>query len=210
MTALRKLALKVSDFVVQFASPGSKDWARATLREIEFIEDDWTALRWALGSTRILLQRRELPISSVAEVPQAALRFAKEIRKRTVAGCIVCLTEAVWFGVFAHRMPNPIQRMGCYLLVGAMLYMLIQLLARRGALSLGGELPADPDAYRSELERQRDFHRDGWLWSRAIAMTPGLPLICLGGAIAHPASAHRLGVMAAYFSCYVFSPYRII
>jgi hypothetical protein len=199
MTALRKLALNISGFVVRFASPGSRNWATATLSEIEFIEDDWTALRWALGSTLILLERTELPLSSLTDVPLAAVWLAREIRRRTVGGCLTCLIEAIWLGSFAHRTLDPVQRLGSYLLVGALLYMLIQLLARRGTMPLGGELSASPEVYRSELERQRDFHRNGWLWSRVIVIIPGFMLICLGEAIAHPASAHRSGMMAVVF-----------
>ena len=50
MTTGRRLALKILDTVVRFASPGAQDWAKAILREMDFIENDWTALLWALGS----------------------------------------------------------------------------------------------------------------------------------------------------------------
>ena len=198
MTPLRRLAMKISDGVVRLA-PGAKDWARATAREIEFIEDDWVALRWALGSTRILLGRSEIPISSLVEVPQAAPRFAKEIHKRTVGGCVFCVVGTVWFGLGSYLLWNPTQRIGCYLLAGSMLYMAYQLLARRGTLSLRGELPASPNAYRSELERQRDYHCGGWLWSRVILMVPGFLLFCFGGVIALPRLTRFFAMWAAVF-----------
>jgi hypothetical protein len=198
-TLPRKLAVKISGLVVRLASSDMKEWAQATLREIEFIECDWAALRWALGGTRILLGRKEIPVSSRADVPKVALRFAKEIRGRTVIGCIVCVVESVWIGGSAHLLRNPIQRTGCFLLVGATLYMVIQLVARRGSLPVKGEQPDSPDVYRAELKRQRDFHRGGWLWSRVLLLLPGFVLFCRGAAIAHPWMSHRFAVMAIAF-----------
>lgn len=199
MTQLRRWAKNISCVVVRLAPSEAKEWAQATAREMEFIESDWAALRWALGSGRILLERRETAISSLQEVPQAALRFAKQIRKRTALGCTVCVLETVCFASFPHWMRNPTQQLGCYLVVGAMLYMTLQLLARRGALSVRSNLPASADAYRLELERQRDFHSGGWLWSRLFMMVPGFLLFCIGGAIAHPALTEHFATMEVVF-----------
>ena len=41
MTALRRLAVRISQVVVRLASPGAKDWAKATAREVELIRPDW-------------------------------------------------------------------------------------------------------------------------------------------------------------------------
>jgi hypothetical protein len=37
--------------VVRHAPPEGRDWANAMLRELDFIENDWAALFWALGGT---------------------------------------------------------------------------------------------------------------------------------------------------------------
>lgn len=55
--------------MVTLASPGCKDWAAAQARELTFIPNDWTALRWAIGSTRVLLDRRDVPTGSRSEFP---------------------------------------------------------------------------------------------------------------------------------------------
>jgi hypothetical protein len=185
--------MKVSGAVIYLAPREAKQWARATAREIEFIQSDWAALRWSLGSARILFQRTEAPISSLSEVPQAALQFAKEIRKRTIAGTLICALEVVWlpvgfhkFATGTHNMASLTVRTGCILTIGAMLYMGYQLLARRSTLSSSEESPATPDTYRSELELQRDFHSGAWLWSRVLLMVPGFLLLCIGMAITHP------------------------
>jgi hypothetical protein len=66
MTLVRRLALKISDAVVRYASPGCKEWAEGLVREVAFIEGEWAALAWAIGSTRVLLDRREARIGSDA------------------------------------------------------------------------------------------------------------------------------------------------
>jgi hypothetical protein len=199
MNPLRQLALKVASGVVRLASPGAEEWAKATSREIEFIESDWAALRWALGGMRILLRPSEARISSLADIPQSASRFLREIRKRTIVGSAVCIIETIWIGSTIHTLRNPTQRLGCYLLIAAMLFLTVQLFARRGALRSTCASPAIPTAYRLELERQRDFHRGGWLWSRVICMPPGFLLFCLGAAIAHPANSRGPATMATVF-----------
>jgi hypothetical protein len=67
MTTVRKLALKISNAVVRFASPGSKEWAQGLAREVAFIENDWSALGWVISSTRVLLDRRKEQIGAPSE-----------------------------------------------------------------------------------------------------------------------------------------------
>jgi hypothetical protein len=71
--------------------------------------------------------------------------------------------------------------------VAATLYMAHQLYERRD-----GKLPSETcfsactDFYRAELERQRDFHRGIWLWSRLVIIFPSYMLFSIGFAMAHP------------------------
>jgi hypothetical protein len=69
VTALRSLAVGISSRVVRWASPGCKEWAEGLAREAAVIESDWAALRWAIGSMRVVLDRREAPIGSGSELP---------------------------------------------------------------------------------------------------------------------------------------------
>ena len=46
----RKLAAKLLRAAIRLAPPQSREWAAAMLRELDFIEGDWAALFWALGS----------------------------------------------------------------------------------------------------------------------------------------------------------------
>lgn len=51
MAMLRDFGARWLRAVVRRAPPGSKPWASAMLRELDFIESDWAAVLWALGST---------------------------------------------------------------------------------------------------------------------------------------------------------------
>ena len=47
---IRRFALKILNTVARWSSPGTRDWVAAMSREMDFIENDWAALWWALGS----------------------------------------------------------------------------------------------------------------------------------------------------------------
>jgi hypothetical protein len=72
MTFLRKRALGISSWVTRWSSPGCREWAEGLEREGAFIESDWRALAWAIGSTRVLLDRRP---ASAAEGPRSWPKF---------------------------------------------------------------------------------------------------------------------------------------
>ena len=57
MTLARRLAERISVAVVRWVSPGYKEWAEGLEREVAFIDSDWRALMWAIGSVRVLLDR---------------------------------------------------------------------------------------------------------------------------------------------------------
>jgi hypothetical protein len=80
MSPVRRLALTISDEVVRWASPGCKEWAEGLEREARIIESDWAALGWALGSMRVLLDRRAAPLRSLDEVPAATQKFVETTR----------------------------------------------------------------------------------------------------------------------------------
>jgi hypothetical protein len=86
MSVARRLAYKLLNSVVRHASPDSQDWASAMLRELDFVESDWGALQWALGSVTALF-RHSVPRQMQAQLEK---RFGttqearlKNIRKMT-------------------------------------------------------------------------------------------------------------------------------
>jgi hypothetical protein len=56
MGAPRKLAGALLRGMVRLAPQESRDWATAMLRELGFIEGEWAALFWALGSATAILR----------------------------------------------------------------------------------------------------------------------------------------------------------
>jgi hypothetical protein len=56
MSAIRRLASKLLVAAVRHSSSENQEWARAMLSELDFIESDWTALFWALGSTKAIFK----------------------------------------------------------------------------------------------------------------------------------------------------------
>jgi hypothetical protein len=51
MSSLRRLAYGLLRAVLRHSSAENEEWARAMLHELDFIENDWAALCWALGCT---------------------------------------------------------------------------------------------------------------------------------------------------------------
>jgi hypothetical protein len=56
MGAPRKLAGALLRAVLRLAPEESRDWALAMLRELDFVDGDWAALFWAIGSTTAILR----------------------------------------------------------------------------------------------------------------------------------------------------------
>jgi hypothetical protein len=56
MTAVRRLASGLLRGVQRHAPAACQEWASAMLRELDFIESDWAALFWALGSTTAIFR----------------------------------------------------------------------------------------------------------------------------------------------------------
>lgn len=81
-TTLRRIALGISQRVVRWASPGCQEWAEGLEREVEFISSDWRALAWAIGSTCVLLDRREAPMASLTEARKAAKGYRASFGNR--------------------------------------------------------------------------------------------------------------------------------
>jgi hypothetical protein len=198
MTMIRRLALKVLNTAARHAAPGTRDWVIAMSREMDFIENDWAALWWALGSTRVFFKPQYVPLTDLSGVPRAAQCLTKTVRRRNLVGGVVALTEAVFFGYFFFGVSTSMLRIASALTVAGVLYIGVQLYARRAA-----QQPLDNasaiGAYRVELERQRDFHRGSWFWSRQLLFFPGPVLLCVGEAIAQPESARAfLAILAAF------------
>lgn len=56
MSAIHSLASRLLRAVARHSPSATQDWANAMLRELDFIESDWAALLWALGSTAAIFR----------------------------------------------------------------------------------------------------------------------------------------------------------
>jgi hypothetical protein len=68
-------------------------------QEVAYVEGDWAALGWALGSARVLLDYREAPIGSLADLPAAEKRFAESKRK----GNATWMWMPIWVFIYGDK-----------------------------------------------------------------------------------------------------------
>lgn len=197
---IRRLASAILTAAVRRASPGVREWGNAMLREMDFVEGDWSALFWALGSAIALFRHLEAPMSNLSDVFPRTQALMREIKKRTLFGYLACFIVIVAFGRFIFIFPSPLERVGSSLTVAATFYLVYQLHERRNR-KLPSEIhrSACTAFYRTELERQRDFHRGPWFWSRLIVFIPGYILFLIGTAMAHPHLAQSMTRIGACF-----------
>ncbi len=187
MSTLRSLALKIVQGTVRLAPPHAREWSSAMLSEVDFIENDWSALSWALGSTRLLFARPTDSPVEVRSLPEAIQTLRAKVSRRTVGGFVLAVAETLAYATLIYVFSSPIQRLGCGVGIVAMLYTGYQLFAwRTGKAPVAEDVLRGGDYYRAELLRQRNFHRGLCLWSRLTAMICALVLFCIGGIIAAP------------------------
>jgi Mg2+/citrate symporter len=134
---------------------------------------------------------------SVDEIRKRAEQYRKRVHRRTLLGSAIAYSLIACFVLALFVLPNVLARTGSCLTIVACAYMLYQLHRRRGeALSPQSTGVAGIRAYRTELERQRDFHRGRWFWSRLLIFVPSYLLFIAGFAIAHPELAKVLAAIA--------------
>jgi hypothetical protein len=157
MTLVRGVALGISSRVVRWASPGCKEWAEGLAREAAVIESDWAALGWALGSTRVVFDRRKAPMRSLAEIPAAAQRLVELLRGVGFLPLAIMFgPRYVWLFFLAKSRS---ERVGCGLVVFCSIAGGIYTLMERRRLKepFRGDVYDDILAcarfYRAELER---------------------------------------------------------
>jgi hypothetical protein len=200
MTLIRKLALKVSDTVVRFASPGCKEWAEGLAREVDFVESDWGALLWALSSARVLFDYREAPVDSLYELSRVAQRFAEVTRRGNIAWGILFSHGFIYSDRLSYA-TNLSERVGCSLVMfGAISMGMISLIQWRNRT----KVPPDDDItalirfYRSRLEYMRDLYRSPKAWITGVAFlaySVGLMLAERGGVRVHPGRDVAIGLL---------------
>lgn len=132
---------------------------------------------------RALWQGESAPSFSMdpGEIQKKLSRIQAELRDVTIIMYVLCTGMAIWFAYFLVFTTQPIvTRAGLFLIVLGLTFWLgqIWLYNRDGRKALLNSVAAGRtncvEFYRTELVRQRDFNRGGWLWSRTLALFAGL------------------------------------
>lgn len=189
MRLVRRLAVGVSEFVVRRASRPAREWAEGLAREVEFVEGDWRALAWAIGSVRVLFQNAPKPLRNAAEIARAGRMFAGS-REHTPP--MIFLIMAVQAFINGLRVVLPIGRIGHLERAGfSIAAVSAAYLAMVGWLDTRmSERPEDMDDgawiefYRQEMVRLRDLYAGfGALYRSAIVLMVAGMVLGYGGMV---------------------------
>jgi len=130
----------------------------------------------------------------------------RKLRRRNFDMYLVCTVLNVFFIGWMFVGMSSLQKVGTVLSIIGVSYLAWQIRQNRfrGAATGQSGDTASLDHLRTELARQRDFHRGPTFWSRMIALAPGL-LVFLAG-FAQAQQAHPKVVRIIYFEiiCCVF------
>ena len=137
---------------------------------------------------------------SLEQVRARIETLRRKVRRRTLIGGPACLTVLLGFAYYAIIFTNPIQRIGSALTVLGAGYLMYQLILGKSHIRPETALGNTADGltfYRSELQRQRDFHRGLWFWSRLVIFVPGPVIFMIGFANAYPSLKRYIEVELA-------------
>jgi hypothetical protein len=193
MTLLRRLALRISAFVVDHASPGCKDWAEGLASEAEHIQNDWSALAWSLGSIRVLLDRREAPLASLADVSAATWKLVDVKGTGAAAMLLYTVLLSVDYGLRFFIARSRPEQLGCGLIVLCSIPLAIFSLLERRRLDalVNSDINDDNDVriYKAELE----VNLNRPLWIMIIS-----PIYLVGMRLTRPGSVHTHHIWGLY------------
>jgi hypothetical protein len=132
-------------------------------------------------------------LMSVDQLRDRSRRLTRIVSRRNMREYVAGGMAIVTCGYLAWKAPLlPLMRAGFLVSVPAVIFVVYHL-HRQGASRV---MPADMALasclafHRGELVRQRDLLRGVWRWYLA-PLIPGLILVCLGPALAHPEHAGR-------------------
>lgn len=137
-------------------------------------------------------QPAESGAMSVDELRRRSRRLTRIVSRRNLREYVAAAVVVVAFGFMAWKAPLPLMRVADVLSVAGMIFVVYHL-HRHGAARA---MPADMGLtsclqfHRGELERQRDLLRGVWKWYLA-PLVPGMILVYLAAALAHPEHASR-------------------
>ena len=121
------------------------------------------------------------------EIQMKIQELDTKLRARMRGGYLVCGFLIVAFSLWAVVESDPIMRAGAAAVILSIAYLGYQLRQNRFRQAAASAVPtASIDHLRTELARQRDFHRGRTFWSRMLFLGPAGLLFLYGFATAHP------------------------
>ena len=128
---------------------------------------------------------------SLQQVQERIAKLSRMVRRRNLIGGFACITVLLGFSYFFVAITHPVERIGAALTAIGAGYIMYQLvsgkMSKRNATA-ESQVQASLFFYRSELQRQRDFHQGVWLWSRILIFAPGPFIFLVGMVQADPAA----------------------
>jgi hypothetical protein len=144
---------------------------------------------------------------STEEIRKRLDAMNRKLRRRNFDMYLVCSVLMAFFIGWMFVGMNSLQKVGAVLSIFGIGYLAWQIRQSRFRGAAAGQSgdTASLDHFRTELARQRDFHRGATFWSRMIAFAPGLLIFLVGFAQAQ--QAHPKVVRIIHFeiiSCVFF------
>jgi hypothetical protein len=127
---------------------------------------------------------------SAAELRQRSQKLSRKVFWRNLREYLAAAFVVAAFGDYFWKFHAPLIRLGCGLMIGAVLYVVYHLHTRGSAkvMPSGMALRTCLEFHRKELERQRDLLLSVWSWY-LLPFVPGLIVFRLGIAVAQAASS---------------------
>lgn len=115
-------------------------------------------------------------------------QMEKQLRRRSRDGYLLCGFLVVFFMLWLNVSTDPVQRIGAAMTIAGVGYLAYQLRQNRWRETPPADIgnTASADFLRTELIRQRDFHRGRTFWVRILAFFPGPMVFFAGFARAQP------------------------
>lgn len=135
------------------------------------------------------------------EIRKRMEQMEKKLRRRTVDGYLVCGSLLAFFALWLGVSPDPIQALGAAMTMAGVGYLAWQIRQNRWRETPPADIgnTASADFLRTELVRQRDFHRGRTFWVRIAVFFPGPMVFFVGFARAHPEVINMIRFEAVTF-----------
>jgi hypothetical protein len=195
---IRKLAAAILAAAIRRAPPEPRQWGDAMLRELDFVEGDWAALSWSLGSAAAIFRGMDMPLRDPADIPAKMEGFDAAVRSIKFRAGALHFFESAAIAPFLFAFSNTIMGLGVLFIAAACFSdALIQLLQVhkpwRGCAAVAcADFPGCLDSLPSRLTLRRDLDVGTRLLYAIGLYIPGWMLFGIGFLLCNAAIARQL------------------